>query len=524
MMAGDDRSTGWEREDRPQVGDEPGDRQFRDLAEALPHIIWAARSNGFHDYFNQRWYDYTGMTPEQSLGWGWKERLHPDDRARAEAGWLHAVATGAPYDVENRFRSSGGSYRWFLCRGLPLRDAQGRIRSWLGTCTDIDDQKRAEEALKDNDRRKDEFLAMLAHELRNPLAAVRSAVHLFRSGAPVETQEWGAEVVERQVTHLSHLIDDLLDVSRITRGKIRLRVERLEASPLLETAVETVRPLAAARRQTLTVNADRGALWLDADATRLEQVLANLLSNAVKYTESGGSITFSAQREGDAIVFRVRDTGIGIPGELLPRIFELFSQGDRTLARSEGGLGIGLTLVKQLVDLHHGTVSATSEGPGLGSEFVVALPAAPALLPQQDEPPVSKPPDSPPPPKVARLARVLIVDDNADLARSMARLLKLLGHETRLAYDGPSAIAEAKSYRPDFIILDIGLPLMNGYEVAQKLRHEEGLTDTVIVAVTGYGQEEDRRRSREAGFNHHLVKPVDHDVLFSLLAESGERL
>jgi PAS domain S-box-containing protein len=367
--------------------------------------------------------------------------------------------------------------------------------------------------LRENDRLKDEFLAMLAHELRNPLAAIGNAVAVARRDGSADNADWALDVVDRQSRHLTRLIDDLLDVARITRGRIELARSVIDAAAFLAAACETAAPFARQREQVLTAHFPRGELWLDADPTRLEQVVSNLLINATKYTQRGGRVTLTAGREGADIVIAVSDTGIGIAPELLPRVFDLFAQGDRSLARSEGGLGIGLTVVKRLVELHGGSVSARSGGPGLGSEFRVRLPAAAPPETTDDA-------DGRAAPCEARPARILVVDDNVDTARSLARLLKLSGHDVRTAHDGPEALEEAREQRPEFILLDIGLPEMDGYEVARRLR-ESGHAGAVIIAISGYGREEDRRRSREAGFNHHLSKPLDHDALLTLLGAPG---
>ncbi len=364
--------------------------------------------------------------------------------------------------------------------------------------------------LRDNDQRKDEFLAMLAHELRNPLAAISNAVTLTSRGDVGEHFEWAMDVIKRQMKHLSRLIDDLLDASRISSGKVELRREVVEITPILRSAAETVRALVGERKHALVSDLGEGGLWADVDPTRLEQVVVNLLNNAAKYSENGGRIEYSARRVVGQIEIRVKDAGVGIAPENLPQMFDLFVQGNRSLARSEGGLGIGLTVVKKLAELHGGSVKAESEGPGRGSTFTVLLPAAsPATAPPME--PARTP--APPP----RSARILVVDDNEDMARGMSRLLKILGHDVRTAYDGISALEAAREHRPDFVLLDIGLPGMDGYEVASRLRREEGSARAVIVAVSGYGKDEDRRRTRDAGFDHHLIKPVDHDALFKLL-------
>ncbi len=368
--------------------------------------------------------------------------------------------------------------------------------------------------LRDNDQRKDEFLAMLAHELRNPLAAIGNAVIVTTRSRLKEHIDWSMDVITRQMKHLTRLIDDLLDVSRISRGKIELRKDVLDATPILDSAAVTVRPLVEERKHSLDVSIDRGNLWVDVDPTRLEQVVVNLLNNAAKYSENEGHIWLSARNEGGEVVISVKDQGVGIPPEKLPQMFELFAQGDRSLARSEGGLGIGLTVVKKLVEMHGGRITAKSGGLGKGSEFTIRLPGAP-------RPAVPRGEVSAPAAIASRKARILVVDDNADTRRGMVRLLKLIGHEVATAHDGHEAIKVARKFGPEFILLDIGLPGMDGYEVASRLRREEWCKDAVIVAVSGYGQDEDRRRSKEAGFDFHLIKPLDHDALLSLLSAGG---
>jgi PAS domain S-box-containing protein len=366
-------------------------------------------------------------------------------------------------------------------------------------------------ALADLHRRKDEFLAMLSHELRNPLAPISNAVQLLRlQENEDQLQQQARTIIERQVGQLKLLIDDLLEVSRITTGRIQLHQERVVVSGIVERALETARPLMKQHRHELTVTIPPQPIWLYADAARLEQVVVNLLTNATKYTDEGGHIWLTVEQEGDEAVLRVRDTGVGIAPELLPRIFDLFTQAERSLARSEGGLGIGLALVQRLVELHRGRVEAHSSL-GRGSEFVVRLPVvltpAPPPLPSTK---TNKPTDL--------SLRVLVVDDNVDSAESMAMVLRASRHEVRTIHDGPTALEAALDYRPDVVLLDIGLPKLDGYEVAKKLRQQLVLKNVVLVAMTGYGQESDRQRSREAGFNYHLVKPVDQKQLSEVLA------
>jgi len=374
------------------------------------------------------------------------------------------------------------------------------------------------EAMADLDRRKDEFLAMLSHELRNPLAPIMNAVHLLRleQGSENPIQQQARTIIERHVAQLSHLVDDLLEVSRIMSGRIRLQKEHLDLRSVVERAVESVRPLIEQRRHELTVSQSSQPIWLNADATRIEQIVVNLLNNAAKYTEAGGRILLNVQQEGDDAVLRVRDTGVGISSDLLPRIFDLFTQAQRSLDRSQGGLGIGLTLVQRLVDIHGGRIEAHST-PEQGSEFIVRLP----VLQSQVGPSHSMPAEAT---NAAEASlRVLVVDDNVDAADSAAMLLQRSGHDVRVAYSSQAALDAAVSYRPHVILLDIGLPKMDGYEVARCLRERAELKDVCLVAVTGYGQDTDRQRSREAGFDHHLVKPFNLQQLQQVFATSSDQ-
>ncbi|HUY32095.1 MAG TPA: ATP-binding protein [Pirellulales bacterium] len=366
------------------------------------------------------------------------------------------------------------------------------------------------EALVDLHRRKDEFLAMLSHELRNPLAAISNAEQLLRLQANDDPlQRKARAIIERQVGQLIRLVDDLLEVSRITTGRIHLLRERLALNGIAVNAVETVRPLMEQRRHSLEVSLSPEPIWLYADAARLEQVVVNLLTNAAKYTDEGGRVAISIQQEGDEAVLRVRDSGVGIAPELLPRIFDLFTQAERSLARSQGGLGIGLCLVQRLVEMHGGKVEAYS-ALGRGSELVVRLPVVLNSAP----PPSPRETAKPNGPSL----RVLVVDDNVDAAQSLAMLLEASGHDFRTAHDGPAALEAALDYLPDVVLLDIGMPTMDGYEVAEKMRRQPALKNVMLVSMTGYGQESDRRRSREAGFDHHLVKPADFGKLRQILA------
>jgi signal transduction histidine kinase/CheY-like chemotaxis protein len=376
----------------------------------------------------------------------------------------------------------------------------------------------SEKELQEAAQRKDEFLAVLAHELRNPLAPLRNALEILlradRAGVTDKDQELLA-MMQRQLCYLVRLVDDLLEVSRITRGKLQLRKERVELTPIVESALETSRPLLEAAGHQLVVNLPPDPIKLQADPVRLAQVLANLLNNAAKYTDPGGRIGLTAERQGDEVVVQVRDNGIGIPGAMLPRIFDLFTQVDRLSGRAQGGLGIGLTVVRSLVQLHGGNVSAYSAGSGQGSEFTVRLPVAPESR-QSLQP--ERPSEDQAQARALPRGRILIVDDNRDAAESLGILLNIRGHEVRVVYDGAAALEAMFCFQPAVVLLDLGMPGMDGYQVARRLRQQPVLKEVTLIALTGWGQEEDCRRCREAGFDHHLIKPVGLDTLEALLA------
>ncbi len=384
---------------------------------------------------------------------------------------------------------------------------------------DITARKQAEEKLAESDRRKDQFLAMLSHELRNPLAPILNAVQLLQLQEVVNPSGRKAmAIIERQVGQLTHLVGDLLEVSRATTGRIRLHLEQVGVSSIVERAVETATSLIEQRRHALTVSLPPSPVWLYGDASRLEQVVTNLLVNAAKYTNEGGRIWLSVRQEGDKAVLRVRDTGVGIAPAVLPHIFDLFTQAERASDRSQGGLGIGLTLARRLVEMHGGTIDVSSTL-GQGSEFVVKLAVCP---------PGMNPIETQPPPmatvKPTRSAlRVLVVDDNVCAAKMLEMLVLDSGHLARMAHTGPTALEAALQYRPNVMLLDIGLPELDGFEVAKRIRQEPLLHDIVLVAITGYGQESDRQHSREAGFDHHLIKPADFNEVLRILSSVSEK-
>jgi signal transduction histidine kinase len=392
-----------------------------------------------------------------------------------------------------------------LRAALRARERQYQIRAHIA------ERERIEESLRETDRRKDEFLAALAHELRNPLAPISNTLHLLHKSDCAETQR-ARGIIERQVQHLTRLVDDLLDVSRITRGKLTLRREVVELETVIRNAIETSRPLIESANHKLSVVLPKEPVRLHADPMRLAQALSNLLNNSAKYTPNRGHIHLTAQVDNGSAVIRVKDNGIGIAEPTLSRVFELFVQADNGLGRSQGGLGIGLTLVRTFVGLHGGTVEARSPGSGRGSEFVIRLPVHEA----QQEAPAAEAPVMHSGGAVCH--RILVVDDNQDGAHSLAMLLEMQGNTVHIVYDGPQAVEAMAQFHPDVVLLDIGLPTLNGYETARRMRALPDSRDALIIALTGWGQEEDRRRSREAGFDHHLVKPVDLHVLEGLLA------
>jgi PAS domain S-box-containing protein len=679
------------------------EERYRALAEAMPQLVWTADGLGEVDYVNRRWVEYSGLPEPESLGEGWIEALHPDDAGPTLESWRRAVGAGEIFEVACRCRrESDGMYRWHLARALPVRSVDGKARRWMGTLTDIEDQKRFEDSLQflaeasrvlgqtleyelslvqvarlavpwiadwclvdvkegdaikrlavahidpereshvwdmwearatvtrglgpaeafrtgeavlahditpallsevmgkvdresqealgirsclsvpvfahgcvmgvftflaaesrrqfrpqdvevvndlarrvgfavDNARlfrevqeaglAKDRFLAMLGHELRNPLAPIRNAVAAMRArGLNDPAQEKHREIIERQAGHLSRLVDDLLDVARITQGKIELRKIAVDFVAVVQEAVETARPAAAERAHRIQMQLPNELICVEVDPTRLEQILANLLNNAVRYTTPGGQISLEVSRERRAeqemAVLRVRDTGVGISAQVLHSIFEPFTQADRSPDRSQGGLGLGLTVVRRLVELHGGTVQARSGGAGQGSEFEVTLPVSTAEI--EGACPHRRPET---PHRGTPLARVLVVDDNRDAAETLTELLLHWGYEVESTGDGESALALAERFHPDLVLLDIGLPGMDGYTVAECLRKRSlnGRADAspsslVLVAVTGYGQADDRRRAREAGFDHHLAKPVDPESLRDLLRREMSRI
>lgn len=619
-----------ETRQRAEVALAESGRRFRELADTAPAMLWVTEADGAASYLSRGWYEYTGQTHAEGLGYGWLDAVHPEDRAPARRAFLAANARQEAFEIEHRLRRSDGVYRWVIDAGRPRFD-EGRFDGYVGSVIDIHDRKTAEdrldlavnsgkvglwycdlpfdvldwsrqvkehfglpadtvvtiatfferlhpddreetrraieksietkqpydvlyrtvgldgqtrwiraigrtgfdgdrpvhfdgitidmtelvslrEAAETANRAKDEFLAMLGHELRNPLAPISTALQLLKLRG-VTGGESERAIIERQVQHLVGLVDDLLDVSRITRGRVELRKEHIDLAEVVARAVEIASPLLEQQRHKLEVDVPRG-LIIDGDPGRLAQVIGNLLTNAAKYTEPSGEITVRAEARDGHVELSVRDTGIGIEPEMLSRVFELFAQEKQSLDRSQGGLGIGLAIVRGLVELHGGGVTAASAGKGLGAEFTVRLPlAARGTAVAQVEPAATATP------AIAAVGRrVLVVDDNRDAADLLCEVLRALGYEASAVYDGPSALNELERIRPHVALIDIGLPVMNGYEVAQRIATHHRFHATRLVAVTGYGQQRDRQASAQAGFSAHLVKPVDAAELGEVLA------
>ena len=483
------------------------ERQFRELANNIDQLAWTCNELGSADWYNDRWYQFTGTTFEEMRGAGWKKVHDPVHLKRVTASLQRSFETGEPWEDTFPLRGKDGRYRWFLSRATPIPDETGRIVRWFGTNTDVTEQRRMQEALLESDGRNDEFLAMLSHELRNPVAPIRNAAEVLARITTLDNNQAAMiGVIQRQTQHLSTLLDDLLDVARITKGRIALQREIISLSSCIEQAIETAEPEIRENRHELTVVHHHEPLHVNADRARLILCVANLLKNSAKYTPPGGEIRVQTYAELDQAVVQVTDNGRGISAALLPHVFDLFVQGDRSVDRAGGGLGIGLSVCKRLIEMHGGTVEARSPGSGLGATFAIRLPISPEHSTTQ----------SAASGKTSRAAhRILIVDDNSDAADTLATLLKLEGYTARAAYSAEGAIEAATSFLPEVVLLDIGLPQMDGYAVALLLR--ESVPDARLIALTGYGQTQDKERSAAAGFDAHLVKPVGLTELDRLL-------
>ena len=494
------------------------DAEFRRLLDALPAGAYTCDPDGLITYFNGHALELWGREPKLN---------DPIDRFCGSFKLFATDGTAIPHDrccmalalrTQREFNGyelvierPDGQRRTVLAHANPIRDESGKVLGALNVVIDITAREHAEDAVETADRPKTEFLAILAHELRNPLAPIRNAVQILnREDALAPESQWALSAIERQVRQMTRLIDDLVDVARVTSDRLELRTERVDLAVVLRSAIETSGSLWNAGGQEFTVALPEPPIYLDADPIRLAQAVSNLLNNAAKYTERGGHIWLTAERGAGRAVITVRDTGVGIPPAVLPHVFEMFTQGEQARAPRLGGLGIGLTLVKRLVEMHGGTVDADSAGQNMGSTFVIRLPAveaSPGVAPRTES--------------LSRMSspslRVLVVDDNRDAADSLAMLLRATGNEIRTAYDGLEALQVAGEFRPEVVLLDIGLPKLDGHEVAQRLRREPWGQRVLLIAVTGWSDEADRAKSRAAGFDHHLVKPLDTAHLAQLL-------
>lgn len=493
--------------------------RLRLAADAAKLGIWSWDVKGDRGHWeNDRMYEIFGLSKTEeglSVAKFLEDFIHAEDSERFQQAFARTLETGVRLYFEGRFhRPSNREVHWFELTGLLHNGKDGKPSRVVGTAADITERKRAEEALRQADRRKDEFLAMLAHELRNPLAPISTAAQMLKSaGADDKRIKKSSEVIARQVRHMTELIDDLLDVSRVTRGLVVLEKERLDIKSVVASAIEQARPLIEARGHMLNTRMQAADACVCADRTRLIQVIVNLLTNAAKYTPRGGEIMLTLEVRAAEVVVSVADNGIGIEPSLLPHVFELFTQAERTPDRSQGGLGLGLALVRSIMTMHGGRVEAKSDGPGKGSTFSVALPTERNVLAQKHEASEEK---------VARQVnkplRLMVVDDNLDAAQSLAALLELDGHKVIVKSDSRSALQAAAEDPPEVFILDIGLPEMNGYELAKRLRARPETANASFIALTGYGQAHDKVLARAAGFDHHFVKPMDTGQLARILA------
>ncbi|HEV7928723.1 MAG TPA: CheR family methyltransferase, partial [Nitrosospira sp.] len=484
------------------------EKRFRTLADTAPVFIWISDPGTTMEFVNRRFIDDTGQTAENLLGSKWHKLVHEADFPDYLTACSEAEAARKGYDHELRLKKADGNYCWMRFVGEPRFEGE-RLVGFVGSSVDIQYHKDAEEKLRNADRRKDEFLATLGHELRNPLSPIRNAaqaLQLVNSDDPRLSR--ARDTIIRQVDHITHLVDDLLDIARLTRGMLSLRKETADMGEVISHAVATTRPSIDERRHQLTISLGDEPLLIHGDSVRLTQIVENLLTNAVKFTEVGGEISVNARREGRELVLCVKDSGIGIPARMLPRIFELFTQEERAVRKSSSGLGIGLALVSQLVSLHGGSIKASSAGTGQGSTFTLRLPMADLAI-RQSQTKRSEP--------VSGGGRILIVDDNVDSADTMAILMASYGYEVRKAYDCASAIAEASTFVPQVALLDLSTPEPDGMTLASRFQQMPETKNTLLIAYSGYGRRDDVERTKKAGFAHHLVKPVDAEAIHKLI-------
>lgn len=486
------------------------EERFRALISATSDVVYRMNADWSEmRYLQGREFITDTLLPSKT----WIDKyIHHDDQQTVKQTIQAAIQSKGIFELEHRVFRVDGSLGWTHSRAIPILSKDGKIIEWFGAASDVSHRKEAEQALLGASRNKDEFLATLAHELRNPLAPMINALEIMRlAKEDPSAVEKAQTIMKRQIAQIVRLIDDLLDLSRISHGKIQLHMERIELATVIQQSLESNIPIIQAAEHKIEVDLPLFPVTVEADITRLAQVFSNLLNNATKYTEKGGLIRLSAHLYHDQVIVSVLDNGVGIPENMLPHVFEKFTQVDRQLERSQGGLGIGLSLVKQLVELHGGTVEAKSKGENRGSEFIVRLPMVLSTVETKDcnDEPLNS----------INRRRILVVDDNIDIAKSLTMLLQLKGNITKIASDGLDAIEAASSFQPDIILMDIGMPRLNGYDAAKEIRKQSWGKKVVLVALTGWGQEKDRCLSQEAGFDFHITKPVQLEILEKLLTD-----
>ncbi|WP_051241969.1 hybrid sensor histidine kinase/response regulator [Azohydromonas australica] len=499
---------------------------FERLADTAPTIVWVTDPGGRCTFLSRRWHEFTGQSPQHALGFGWLDAVHPQDRPAADARFRDALAQRGAFELDYRLRRADGSWRWCIDMGVPRIGTDGVFLGHVGNVIDITERKLAEltnadlsRALQGVDQRKNQFLATLAHELRNPLTPLRTGLHIVRTAPGSETAGKVLQIMERQVEHLVRLIDDLMDVSRIARQRLELRRRRLDLRTVVDSAAEANAGVFEARGQTLSVSCAPQPLWVEADDVRVAQVVSNLLVNASKYSPTGSEVELSLQCAAGSALIKVKDKGIGIAPQHLEAVFDMFASLDQQGGRIQSGLGIGLALTRRLVEMHGGRVWAESAGQDQGSSFFVELPLAQLQSPDAGPDPEAKDgrtPSAPP-------RRVLITDDNVDAAQTLATALAMAGHEVRTASDGEGALQAAASFLPEVVVLDIGMPGLSGYDVARRLRQEPSLSKAYLVALTGWGSWEDQQRALEAGFDVHVTKPASAEHIEHLITAAANR-
>lgn len=500
------------------------EQRFRRMADAAPVLIWQSGPDAMCNYFNLRWLEFTGRTIEEELDNGWSKGVHTEDFDRCIEHYSESFKQQVPFQMDYRLRRHDGVYRWILDSGMPRYSTDGSFEGYVGSCIDITEHKDLETMLQSQadklmqlTTRKDEFLATLSHELRNPLSPISSALAVIRRFDKLDPLLGrNLDILERQVENLRRLVNDLLDIARIQSGKINLSKAVVPLNEVVDRALEISRPKIEQGKHRLSVRKAPGSTRVFGDPMRLAQTVSNILNNAAKFTPPSGTITVQAGEHDDLAFIAVADNGAGISKEFQPRLFDLFSQADESLARTQSGLGIGLAIANQIISLHDGSIEVRSEGVGLGSEFIVKLPIADkeTATMQQETADDEKAP-------AHHDFKVLLVDDNEDANESMAALLELIGYQVRTATDGATALEVAAEFEPQLILSDIGLPGMDGYQLAPALRKAAGERKVIIAAATGYGHASDRLRSQAAGFDHHLVKPLDADTLLSFVAQQA---